>query len=534
MWKLRDVNEEKLALLQKETELPEGILRALLLRGMERKEDVLAFLSPSEKDFYPSYLLPDIDQARGRIKQAIRKKERILIWGHEDMDGVTATVLLESVLKDLRAEVGHFIPQKHQFKHGIYPPKILSGEEGGKIKLLIAVDCGTTNNLEVKELKENGIETIIIDHHEAVTDLPEAVAIVNPKIPGSRYPFLELAAVGVVFKFASALLEDFLGMTIEEWTTAKPETLALTFLGTISDRVPLLRENRIIAKKGLEVLRGNGASPAWEIIKKLEDVNTVLSLFSAIDGQSLCQFFLTKDQGIVQEIFDRMVERQDLLKKEIEEAVALAETVKSSYPGIMIVKNVFLNLRFLSHIANRFRDKYLIPVVVMGKRNEGVWVAECRGVEGIDLLDLLRKNSSLFLDWGGHKKACGFSIKEGSLEDFIRRTREYAEKNFLPKMRENLSSSPERIVMVDGILSLKEIPKEVFLLPPFGEGNPPPLFLSPNTEFKEEWLRNFSIQTGSEEIIPGNWYDVIWTVQGEEIQIKFFSPVRGKGNEFKS
>lgn len=524
MWQLREVAEEKLALLRAETGLSDGVLRLLLLRGLESKEEIFAFLYPSLKDFYPASLLPDIDKGLERLKRAIKEKETILIWGHEDMDGITATVLLEEVLKDLRAEVSHFIPQKHQFKHGIYPPKILSEEGWKEVRLLIAVDCGTTNNLEVRELKEKGMETIIIDHHEVVSSLPEAVAIVNPKIPGSRYPFWELAAVGVVFKFASALLEDLLGITIEEWITAKPETLALTSLGTISDRVPLLGENRIIVKKGLEILRGKGRSPAWEMIRNLEDINTVLSLFSAIDGQSACDFFLTKDQGLAQAIFDKMVERQEVLKREVEETISLAETVKSVYPGIMIVKNVFLKLRFLSHIANRFRDKYLIPVIVLGKRDDGLWVAECRGVEELDLLELLRENSSLLLDWGGHKKACGFSIKEENLEEFINRAREYAEKNFLPKIEKNLPSSQERIVMIDAILSLEEIPKEVFLLPPFGEGNPPPLFLSPNTEFKEEWLRNFSIQGESEKIIPGTRYDIVWTVQEEGIRIKFFSP----------
>ncbi|MEO0102643.1 MAG: DHH family phosphoesterase [candidate division WOR-3 bacterium] len=529
MWQLKEVDEKRLALLQKETELPEGILRALILRGMETKEDVFSFLYPSEKDFHPSYLLPDIDQALERIKQAIKKKEGILIWGHEDMDGITSTVLLQGVLKDLRAEVFHFIPKKHQFKHGIYPPKIFSTEDWlgrNKIRLLIAVDCGTTNNSEVRELKEKGVETIIIDHHEAVIGLPEAVAIVNPKIPRSRYPFSELAAVGVVFKFASALIENLLGAKIGEWIGAKPETLALASLGTISDRVPLIKENRIIVKKGIEFLRKEKTRPAWDIISRFEDVNALFSLFATIDGEEACQFFLTKDQETVKGIFDKMVERQEIFKKEVEEAISLAETVKSLYPGLIVVKNIFLNLRFLSHIANRFRDKYFSPVLVIGKKENGLWVAECRGTDEANLLELLKENSSLLLDWGGHKKACGFSIKEENLENFIKKAREYAEKEFLPKTQKNLGSDKEKTIMVDGILPLPEVPEVVFLLPPFGEGNPPPFFLSPNTEFKEEWFRNFPISDESGKIIPGERADIIWTVQEKEIRIKFFLPLR--------
>jgi len=522
MVKLREVDEEKLSRLKGETGLPEAILRFLLLRGIEDKEEIRVFLFPTRRDFYPSALLPDIGPAIERIKKAIRDKERILIWGHEDVDGITATVLLESVLKDLRAEVFHFIPKKHEFKYGIYPPKVFSTEEWEGVRLLIAVDCGTTNHSEVKELKSKGIETIIIDHHEAVKDLPEAVAVINPKINKSLYPFRELAGVGVVFKFSSALIEEFLGAKIEEWTEAKPCALPLAYLGTISDRVPLIQENRIIAREGARDLKKKQVIPAWQMMSNLEEINGMLSLLSAIEGQTACDFFLTKSEEVAREIFDRMVERQEGLKKEMEEAFLLAESVKSIFPGLVVVKSIFLPLRSLSYIANRFKERYSLPVIVMGKKENDLWVAECRGTKEIDLLDLLQESAPLFLDWGGHKKACGFSIKEENLEEFMKRAREYAEREFLPKIKE-MTSNQEEVIFVDGILTLSEIPKEVFLLPPFGEGNPPPLFFSPDTEVKEEWRQDLFREEAS-RIIPGKRYDLLWTVEEKGIKIKSFLP----------
>ncbi len=528
MWKLKEVDEERLSLLRRETGLAEAVLRVLLLRGLETPSDITTFLHPDLNQLYPSHLLPNIRSGIERMKEAIKRKERILIWGHEDMDGITSTVLLKEVLRDLRIDCAHFIPKKHQFKYGIYPPKVLNTEEWlgeDKISLLIAVDCGITNVSPVRELKENGVETIIIDHHEATGTLPEAVAIINPKIPKSQYPFRDLAAVGVVFKFCAALIESILKVGIKEWIKTKKESLVFVTLGSLSDRVPLVKENRIIVKEGLKILKEENKSefplrPSLRMISGFDEINTFFSLVASLDGQSACDFFLIKDETMARLLFDKMVENYENLEKELEESLSLAETVKSLHPGLVVVKNIFLSLRSLSHIANRFKEKYHRPVIALGRKDDGLWVAECRGWEEVNMLDMLRTNANLLLDWGGHKKACGFSIKEENLEDFIAQAKRFAEENFAPK----INSAELNTTLVDAILPLGQIPKEVLLLPPFGEGNPSPLFLSLGTELVRNAVRigerDFPIFDETRKLKLGGRYNIIYTVKEDKIYIK--------------
>ncbi len=514
MWQLKPVDEKRLSTLKEATDLPEGILRALLLRGVASQKEVFGFLYPDLKNLHPNSLLPQIEPALERIITALRQKEKILIWGHEDMDGIASTVLLKEVLSDLRGEVIYFIPRKHEFKHGIYPPKVL---EYPQINLVIAVDCGTTNRQEIGDLKERGIDTVIIDHHEAYLELPPAVAIVNPKLPESKYPFCELAAVGTVFKFATALLERVLGIGVKEFVSSKPESLILSALGSISDKVPLIDENRIIVREGLARFK-ESRRPPIEMISQFEETSTIFSLFGAIEGNEVARFLLTREMEEARAIFDKMVLGYEDFKREINESISLAETVKDLAPGIVIVKNIFLSLRALGYIATRFKERYHLPVIVIGKK-DGIWVAECRGLEEINLLELLREESHLLIDWGGHKKACGFSIAEENLEEFIRRAKEYAEREFLPAIEK-----PQKIFHLDALLPLSEITEEVFLLPPFGEGNPQPFFLSPATKFDKRTItvngREVPILDETGRLVVGNRYNLIYTVNHLGIHIK--------------
>ncbi|MDH5684890.1 MAG: DHH family phosphoesterase, partial [candidate division WOR-3 bacterium] len=300
MWKVKEVNKSALAKFIRATGLKESLARLLFLRDVKTQESAQKFLNPQLSDLHSPSLLPDIEKALERIIYALKNRESILIWGHEDLDGITSTVILYETLRDLRAsDIQYYIPEKHVEKHGLNSAKVKAVNQ---IKLVITVDCGITNFSDVQELKDSGIDTVIIEHHEVLDKLPDALANIDPKRKDSKYPFRGLAAAGVTLKIVMALSEKLLKIKPDEFFSIKPDLLALTALGTISDRVPLLEENRILVKYGLEQIKKTSI-PAIRVLLEQENLDSfdltadkllghLLPLFASANGNQGCQYFL--------------------------------------------------------------------------------------------------------------------------------------------------------------------------------------------------------------------------------------------------
>lgn len=479
MWPVRRADEQAVTQISREARIAPALARVLWLRGVRDAKGVERWLRPSVDHCYQSNLLPDFAPAVDRIRRAITAGEGILVWGHDDLDGITSIVVLARILSDLRASVFHYIPTRGKERHGLNPELALSYLSRG-VKLVITVDCGITNRRQVESLREGGMDVIVTDHHEVMDRMPDSVANVDPKRLGSTYPYRGLAGVGVALKLAMGLAEQLLGLSAREFLSVQPQLHAVAVLGTIADRVPLVDENRTLVATGLRLLEITtqpairavldhlGAGRGLTVSRLVADL---MPLFASANGDEGVERILHSTPEQARDWVSDLAARSVEWRAEAERTFAIAEQLVSVGDGIVFVRDRSLSLRALGFCASRLKDRHQLPAIVMGWRGDA-WVGECRGVDGVSLMDLLTANSRFFIDYGGHKKAAGFSILDESVEEFVRSAELYAHEHFAGRVER------EDIVQADARLPLAEFGFDCRELAPFGEGNHHPFFLS--------------------------------------------------------
>lgn len=483
---VRKVDEDLVRNLVREIGVSEHLARLLVLRGVRSRNEAEVWLSPSISQLVSSELLPDFELARDRIFQAIERQEPVLIWGHDDLDGITATALLYSVLTGLQARAKYHIPVKGKDKHGLDYRFVEKGETGD-IRLIITVDCGITNHQDVATLKERGVDVVVTDHHEVIDPLPEAVAVVDPKRPDANYPGPNLTGVGVALKLALGLVFEKTGFSPKEFFSVFPDALVLAALGTIADRAPLVGENRVLVTLGLRQLDKSNLPAVQAVLRAIGAptggftlagfLKELLPLFASANGIEGVRHFLDKTPMAAETWVKDLLQRSRAWREEAEKSFVLAGENVRRGDGILFVQHPGLSLRALGSAAAGLREKFGVPAVVMGWRGDA-WVGECRGMDSVDLMALLRAMRNYFIDYGGHKKAAGFSISDEQVAEFIRAAERFAHDNFAPK----IVTEPGPIA--DAFLPLEKFDgQEVIKLAPFGEGNPQPVFLSEPTTF---------------------------------------------------
>lgn len=479
MWPVRSADETAVVRLSERAHIAPALARVLWLRGVRDAAGVERWLRPSPDHLYPADLLPDFVPAVERIKRAITEGEGILIWGHDDLDGMTSVVVLARVLSDLRARVYHYIPTRGKERHGLNAALALT-YRGRGVGLVITVDCGITNRAQVEALRECGMDVIVTDHHEVMERMPDSVANVDPKRPDTGYPYRGLAGVGVALKLAMGLAERELGLSMREFLSVHPQLHAIAVLGTLADRVPLTDENRTIVTTGLRTFETTTQPAVRAVLDHLgvgrdltvtRLVAELMPLFASANG----------DEGVERILHSTPVQARDWVRDlavrsvdwraDAERSFAIAEQVMSLGDGIIFVRDRSLSLRALGFCASRLKDRCQLPAVVMGWRGDA-WVGECRGIDGVSLMELLAANSRLFIDYGGHKKAAGFSILDESVDEFIRSAELFAHQHFAGHVER------EDVVRADARLRLADFDFDCGELAPFGEGNHHPIFMS--------------------------------------------------------
>jgi len=247
-WGFYEIEEEKVADIAKKYGITEVLARILLNRNIIEDEEIKVFLNPTRNDFYDPFLFPDMEKAVNRIIEAINVNEKVVIYGDYDVDGITSVTVLKKFLKERGLEVGYYIPNRLEEGYGLNNEAIRKIIDE-KYSLMITVDCGISAIKEIEECNKLGLQTIITDHHEQGEVIPNAYAVVDAKRKDSKYPFRELAGVGVVFKLIQAISKK---LNLEDKEYLK--YLDIVAVGTISDIVPLVNENRVIAKLGLKLV----------------------------------------------------------------------------------------------------------------------------------------------------------------------------------------------------------------------------------------------------------------------------------------
>ena len=248
-WKIYETDEDKIKEIQEEYDINKLLATILVNRKINQKEDIQLFLNPTRKDFHDPFFITDMKKAVQRIVQAIEKQEKVTIYGDYDVDGITSITVLKSFLQDRGLQVSSYIPNRLNEGYGLNKQAIEKIVKNGT-QLMITVDCGISAVEEIEYANSLGIQTIITDHHEPGNELPKAYAVIDNKRKDSNYPFRELAGVGVVFKLKQAI-----GITVGLKEEEYLKYLDIVCVGTISDIVPLIDENRVIAKLGLMLIR---------------------------------------------------------------------------------------------------------------------------------------------------------------------------------------------------------------------------------------------------------------------------------------
>jgi single-stranded-DNA-specific exonuclease len=477
-WSIQTANELAVGRLAADCDIHPVLARLLVLRGFGTVDDAGRFLHPLLTDLRSPALMPDMDKALVRIRSAVERKEKLLVWGHDDLDGATSVALLVKSLTELGADVAFYIPDKTQEPHGLNRKRLEQFARGG-VRLVITTDCGITNVAEARFARQAGVDVVITDHHELTGGMPEACAIIDPKRPDSGYPFVELSGAGVALKLSMALI----GVSGAEVFALRPELLALATLGTIADRVCLVDENRVLVSFGLRVL-AESPKPALRALRETiglpvdqltvdRIMGEVIPVFTSIDAQQTVQFFLEQDGQRATDFLSRVLSRVSDFKDQGKAGLEILERQAYLSDNLVVAYDPDISIRHLGFCATKLRNRFLMPTLVMTQRGES-WVGELRGFDGDDLIVLLKSLGNYLVEYGGHKRACGFSIREDRLESFLHEAQEYARVHFH-------SSAPRTNPIADGILPLSQLSKDFQDLAPLGPGNAPPLLVSPAT-----------------------------------------------------
>lgn len=484
-WKYKELDEEKIDEIVKKFDVPELLATVLVNRGIVDDEEIRVFLNPTRSDFHDPYLMPDMEIAVERIIKAIDNQEKVIIYGDYDVDGITSITVLKKFLKTCGLEADYYIPNRLSEGYGLNKAAIDYIKEK-EYTLIITVDCGISGIEEIEYANSLGIETIVTDHHEPMELLPPAVAIVDLKRKDNdTYPFKSLAGCGVVFKLTQALGMR-LGIDEKEYL----KYLDIVCVGTISDIVPLVDENRVIAKLGLklvEVTRNPGLKALLNASGyKVVNSNTIsFGIAPRINAcgrmgyeEEALKLFLTENLVQASEITERLNkynrDRQEIEKNIYDEAIKMMEKEDSNAQSIVLGSNNWHH-GVIGIVSSKITEMYFKPSILIcfeGEDGKG----SGRSIPGFDLHEALAETAKYLEKYGGHEMAVGLSLKKNNFNRFKEAFEKYVEEKDITGI--------VPIIEIDKQISLKDIDsnivKQLDLLEPFGEANRRPIFVYKN------------------------------------------------------
>ncbi len=482
-WRLPPECELDLSLIEAAGK-SELLAKLLVRRGVTTAEQAAIFLDPSLYSPTSPMEFPDMAKAIVRITQAIAQQEKITVYGDYDVDGVTGTAVLLTVLRKLGASVDHYIPSRTTEGYGLNLKAVSVLASKHRSKLIITCDCGISNFVEINFARSLGVDTIVVDHHSMPELLPPAVATLHPKLLVSDHPLQHLSGVGVAYKLCEALLMD------RGAADQAVELMDFVTLGMIADMVPLVQENRYLVHTGLSRLaqskrpgiqallarvRGNngadlvgfGLAPRINAVGRLADANLAVELM------------ITDDSAVAERLAGQLdvenTRRQELCEQIMVDADREAARRKGPSDRAMVLYKEGWHHGVVGIVASRLVEKYNCAVFI-GELDpdEGIVKGSARGIEGLDLYAVLKANEQLMIKWGGHKAAAGFSLEAGKAEAFSR-----AITQTCNTMLDGQASAPglEIDLVVGSDQVSTELARLVARLAPFGMSNRKPILV---------------------------------------------------------
>ena len=494
-WKYEKIDDSLIKQVASENNIPKPVAELMIKKGIYSKDDIELFFNGSLKSLRNPFDILDMDKAAERIAKAVMNHESIFIYGDYDVDGVTATALMYIFLMQCGANVSYYIPNRLEEGYGLNKDAINEIHHRGA-DLIITVDCGISAIEEVLLAKELGMDIIITDHHQPSKELPVAAdAIINPMREDDLYPNKTLAGVGVAFKVVMALR-----FTLRKHNFFQNDApnirnlLDIVTLGTIADVMPLVDENRIFVRHGLELMSGDNVRIGIDELKKVIDsLSTVQKMKTSNIGFQIAprinamgrmassdkslKLLVTQNRNEARQLaieldnenkYRQMIER-DILQQTFD----IIETNRyADNEGGIVVASEGWHPGVIGIVASRVVDKYFRPTIILTDDN-GVYKGSARSIPGFHLYDGLSSLSDLLLSFGGHKYAAGVKIAKENLEEFRER--------FNKIVIENLNKEdfiPE--INIDAEIDSKDITSEIMQylekLEPYGQGNKEPVF----------------------------------------------------------
>ncbi|MBN1472810.1 MAG: single-stranded-DNA-specific exonuclease RecJ [Syntrophaceae bacterium] len=490
-WKLSNGNPFIQDLFVKELGISPIISRILTNRDIVDINEAKKYLSPSLKDLHNPFLMKDMNKGVQRLIKAFYQNEKIVIYGDYDADGITSVVVLSKFIRRIYNNIDYYIPDRITDGYGINR-KAIENMKGNGINLIITVDCGISDYDEIAFAKSIGIDTIILDHHEVPDQIPDAVAVINPHRLDCQFPFKHLAAVGIAFNFLIALRgklreEGFFGN--KEYPNLK-DYLDLVALGTIGDICPLIDENRIFSKIGLELIT-IGERVGMKALKEIaglenEPIDTGKASYSIIPRINAAGRIASPNDAVQLLLTDNIDEAREIAKKldgynrkrQIMEKIILADILDEidkkghhEMKGPLVFASEKWHPGIIGIVASRLVDRYYRPTILISLK-DGIGKGSGRSIADFNIYDSLKECDSLLLSYGGHRFAAGISIREEDIETF---------KKVLDEIfnRDLESSNLQSQTNIDAQCNLDEINHDLLsqigMLSPFGNKNPEPI-----------------------------------------------------------
>ncbi|MEY8870789.1 single-stranded-DNA-specific exonuclease RecJ [Meridianimaribacter flavus] len=522
-------NTEKLKQLQEALQVDEIVATLLLQRGIETYEAAKTFFRPSLKDLHNPFLMKDMDKAVNRIEQALANSENILVYGDYDVDGTSSVALMSSYLKTKTNQMATYIPDRYDEGYGV-SIKGIDFAYDNEFSLIITLDCGVKAIDKVAYAKEKGIDFIICDHHRPGDELPNAIAVLDPKRDDCEYPYKELCGCGVGFKLIQALASKE-GKSAEDLT----EYLDLVATAIGADIVPITGENRTLAYYGLQVINENprpGIQAIIDQVKKEEltitDVVFIVAPRINAAGRMqhgdyavalLTETNFNQAKQYAEEIEAFNTDRREADQQITEEALQQIKAHNEEDRFTTVVYHEEWHKGVIGIVASRLTETYYRPTLVFTKSGDKL-AASARSVSGFDVYNALEACSAHIEQFGGHKYAAGLTLKEENYEAF-----KQAFEDEVSKTIDKTLLVPE--IKVDMLISLPQVNDKLWRIirqfAPFGPSNMTPIFMSENLKDTgygkcvgedDKHLRITVTQTGQEKLVGigfglGDKYDLI-------------------------
>jgi single-stranded-DNA-specific exonuclease len=494
IWTHSDCDDAQVRTLADALKVGPTLARLLCIRGLADPEIAQRFLQPSLDHLHDPMQLTAMAVAVDRILAAVARRERIAVHGDYDVDGITSTVIVRRTLEMLGADVVHFIPDRLKDGYGLQPAALerLSAEG---VRVVVSVDCGIRGADAARRARELGVDLIITDHHEPDTSLPDALAVINPKRHDCRYPDKNLAGVGVALKLVQAVCRR---AGREKWL---PAFVKIAAIGTLADVVPLVGENRVIAKLGLDMLsRGPhkiGLRALLEVAgltgKSIDSYHIAFMVAPRVNAAGrmstpdiAMRLLLAADETMADEAraLAEQLDGENVRRQQEEaEIVAQAKKAVETNPdvgarSVLVVAGEGWHRGVIGIVASKLVDAFHRPAIVLSIDGD-VAHGSCRSISAFDMLGALETCPDLFQRFGGHRHAAGLTMEAARVKELRHRINEYAEGVLGPD-----DLRPR--IYIDSAVTFKtlgaEVAGQVAALAPFGAGNPRPVFISRGVE----------------------------------------------------